>query len=666
MARKCLHNLIVVCCVSVLTVFFAATAWASAAVVQGSVVNLRSAPEGTVIGQVKQGDRVQVLDVSGDWSKVIYGNGRGTAWIHSSLIKAEGGSGGSSATGGQSAVVTGSVVNLRSGAGTSHAVVTEVTRGTRLPVVGKSGDWVKVQIPSGQTAWVAGWLVRVEGKPMPTAPTQGNPAPSTPAPSVSTEKTAVVTASAVKLRSGPGTSHSEVGQVSQGARFPILGTSGHWVKIRLQSGQEAWIAGWLIKVEGKPVQPPSTPADQNPPVNEAPPSDPPADTPPVGEEAVPSGTVAVVKNGLDIKKGPSASSPSIAYVTASSKLPVVARSGSWYKVQIPTGSQGWVPEAEVSVVREDQPSRGADGDGGGLERGAWTIDAETRGDRTELVIKSSSPFEVETFTLSGPDRLVIDLIGVAVDDLPADITLRSDAVDRIRIGRQDGETGRVVCDLAAGLGFTRYRTELSSDGRTLNVDIWTVEDVLRDRVIVLDPGHGGSDPGATGPTGFREKDFNLPVALETARLLRQEGAEVILTRTTDIRLGPTVVEDLEARSRIANQHKADLFVSIHANANTSRSKGGTSVYYHAHPENHTDCVKLARALQNSLVRELGRQDLGIFGSNFLVLRGIDMPGALVETAFISNYEEENLLRQSSFQKKAAVGIVEGIRTYFSS
>lgn len=662
MARKCLFHLITICSVSLLTVFFAVSAWASTAVVQGSVVNLRSAPEGRVIGQVMQGDRVQVLEASGDWSQVIYDNGRGTAWIHSSLIKAEVGNPDASGAEGQTAVVTGSIVNLRSGAGTSHAVVAEVTRGTCLPVVGKSGDWVNVQLPSGQTAWVAGWLIRVEGTPTPKPPPQSNSVQSTPAPSTPTEKTAVVSASVVKLRSGPGTSHSEVAQVSQGTRFPILGTSGHWVKIRLQSGQEAWIAGWLIRVEGTPVQPPSTtPNDPDPP------ADPPASGQPEGEEAVPAGTVAVVKaNSLDIKDSPGARSSSIAQATAGFKLPVIAQSGSWYKVKLPTGSMGWVPENEVSVIREDQPSRGSDNDG--PSSGPWTIDTEETGDRTELVIKSASPFKVETFTLSGPDRLVIDLIGVAVDDLPADIKLRSEAVDEIRIGRQadNPPTGRVVCDLAEGLGYTRYRTDLSSDGRTLRVDLWTVEDVLEDLVIVLDPGHGGADPGAIGPTGFKEKDFNLPVAQETARLLRQEGAEVILTRTTDIRLGSTVAEDLEARSRIANTHQADLFVSIHANANLTRSKGGTSVYYHAHPENHTDCVKLARALQNSLVRELGRQDLGIFGSNFLVLRGIDMPGALVETAFISNYEEESLLRQSSFQKKAAAGIVEGIRTYFGS
>lgn len=325
----------------------------------------------------------------------------------------------------------------------------------------------------------------------------------------------------------------------------------------------------------------------------------------------------------------------------------------------------WVaPEGDqpgrVLITARDPDSPSGDHDG------SWTLDATESGGRTHLLVKSPVPFEHKVFTLTQPDRLVIDLVGVPAGDSLPGIALRSDAVRQVRTGwlSDNPPTGRVVCDLADGLGLTRYRIEVGPDQRSLRVEVWTVDRVLEDRIIVLDPGHGGSDPGAIGPTGFMEKDFNLPVALETARLLRQEGAEVILTRTTDVQLGATTAEDLEKRSQIANAHQADLFVSIHANAGVSRTSEGTSVYYHAHPENHTDCVKLARALQNSLVRELGRKDLGIFGSNFLVLRNIEMPGALIETAFVSNYDEEQLLAQDWFQKKTAAAIVDGIKAYF--
>ncbi len=325
----------------------------------------------------------------------------------------------------------------------------------------------------------------------------------------------------------------------------------------------------------------------------------------------------------------------------------------------------WVPPGGgnaglVLITTEDDPDEGAQG-----ISGPWTLHAKESDGRTQLRIESPVPFEYNIFTLARPDRLVIDLVGVSGTDIPGDIELGSEAVERIRTGfSENPPTGRVVCDLADGLGFTRYRIKTGADRRSLSVEIWTVESVLEDRVIVLDPGHGGADPGAIGPSGLQEKEVNLSVAHKTARLLRQEGVEVILTRTGDVRLGEVQREDLEARSRIANSHQADLFISIHSNASVSPSHQGTSVYYHAHPVNGAENVKLARALQDSLVRELGRKDLGVFGCNFYVLRNTKMPGVLVEIAFMSNYEEEQLLAQDWFREKAAAAIVNGIKAYW--
>lgn len=311
-------------------------------------------------------------------------------------------------------------------------------------------------------------------------------------------------------------------------------------------------------------------------------------------------------------------------------------------------------------AEDDDPAEGDEE----IPDGPWTLSADESNGRTALRIESPVPFDYNVFTLARPDRLVIDLAGVSAD-IPADIELDSEAVSRVRTGFTDNPpTGRVVCDLAGGLGFTRYRVEAGADRRSLQLEIWTVESVLDDRVIVLDPGHGGADPGAIGPSGLQEKDVNLSVAQKTARLLRQEGAEVILTRTGDVRLGEVQREDLEARCRIANNHQADLFVSLHSNASVSPSYQGTSVYYHAHPANSAENVKLARALQDSLVRSLGRNDLGVYSCNFYVLKNTNMPGALVETAFLSNSQEEQLLAQDWFREKTAAAVVEGIKAYW--
>ncbi|MBV1735665.1 MAG: N-acetylmuramoyl-L-alanine amidase [Candidatus Desulforudis sp.] len=666
MSKKLLFQAIIVCCFCFVSMVSAGLAIAQTAVVKGNVVNLRSGP-GTgyaVIGEAKQGDRLSVLDTSGEWSKISRGSL--TGWIHSPLITVEAGN--QTATG-QTAVVTGSTVRLRAGAGTSHPVVGEVPAGTRLPVLGKSGDWLNVLLSSNKTAWVAGWLVRVEGSPAP-APSSAAPTPAAPSgtllpPVQIAVKIAVVTAGIVNVRASAGVSYPVVTQVNQGTRLAVVGGTNDWVNVKLNTGQTAWIARSLVRLEESTA--PSTPQNpaSSPPTTAVP--SPPAGQPGQGspggaEEPMPSGYVAVVKaSSAGVREGPGVQNPVMCFVFQGERFPVLAQKDIWRKITLSDGRTGWVATSQVNIEKAETPSRDGSFDG------SWTLEASESGGRTQIVIKSPVPFEYNTFTLSGPSRLVIDLFGVPNTELPSGSTPHSQAVSQVRVGWQsDAAAGRVVCDLAQGLGLTRHRVEVSPDRKSLKVELWIANDVLDGRVIVIDPGHGGADPGATGPTGYKEKDFNLQTALETARLLRQEGVEVILTRTTDIRLGSTTAEDLDARSRIANQSNADLFVSIHANANLDRSKHGTSLYYHSHPENHVGCAKLARALQASLVKELGRKDLGIFDRQFLVLKNLNMPGALVETAFLSNHEEERLLAQDWFQNRTAIAIVDGIKAYYNN
>jgi N-acetylmuramoyl-L-alanine amidase len=193
---------------------------------------------------------------------------------------------------------------------------------------------------------------------------------------------------------------------------------------------------------------------------------------------------------------------------------------------------------------------------------------------------------------------------------------------------------------------------------------------LKGSKIVLDPGHGtdpqGPDPGAIGPTGVKEKDVNLAIALKLAQLLRAEGAKVYLTRE-----GESTPFSLTERAYYANDLKADVFISIHSNASLNPSVGGTSTYFYAPPGTELEGqreerLRLARYIQESLVVALGRRDIGVLEANFAVLRNTKMPSVLVEVAFISNPEEERLLNDPAFQAKAARGILEGLKKYFNT
>jgi N-acetylmuramoyl-L-alanine amidase len=219
----------------------------------------------------------------------------------------------------------------------------------------------------------------------------------------------------------------------------------------------------------------------------------------------------------------------------------------------------------------------------------------------------------------------------------------------------------------------------------------------RIRKIVIDAGHGGQDPGAIGKTGLREKDINLDIAKRLSKLLKSDGTEVVMTRSTD-RFIP-----LSTRVDIANHSKADLFVSIHANANRVRRLNGIEVYYvspsindskrallaakdaaldidsncfgHSslnlkailwdmiYTNNRAESIELARSICRSINRSLGAEILGIKGANYEVLRGAHMPAVLVETGFLSNYNEERMLRNSYYRQKIAESIAEGINNY---
>ena len=180
------------------------------------------------------------------------------------------------------------------------------------------------------------------------------------------------------------------------------------------------------------------------------------------------------------------------------------------------------------------------------------------------------------------------------------------------------------------------------------------------KIIAIDPGHGGTDPGATGGSGLKEKTVVLNVGLMARDMLIEKGYRVVMTRTGDYRLSENLKEDLKKRAEIANEANADLFVSIHANSFTSPTAHGTETYYHDSLSASSQSAKLANSIQRNLVNTLGRYDRNVKTEDFSVLRNAKMAAALAEIAFISNPEEERLLGSEQFQRNAAKAIVDGI------
>ncbi|PWB75967.1 hypothetical protein C3F09_01520 [candidate division GN15 bacterium] len=178
---------------------------------------------------------------------------------------------------------------------------------------------------------------------------------------------------------------------------------------------------------------------------------------------------------------------------------------------------------------------------------------------------------------------------------------------------------------------------------------------VRGKVIVLDPGHS-TDPGSTGPTGYTESEANLALAKAVQELLAVRGAKVVLTRS-DMRDLP-----LAERPAIAKANRADLFVSIHNNAqpdgvNPYRNNGVSTYYYHPHS------LKLARAVQKQMIEQTELPDYGLYFGNLHVVRPTQYPAILVECAFIIIPEQEALLKSDRFRKQVAKAITNGIESF---
>lgn len=243
--------------------------------------------------------------------------------------------------------------------------------------------------------------------------------------------------------------------------------------------------------------------------------------------------------------------------------------------------------------------------------------------------------------------------------------------------------------------------EIIDDTETFKDIIPTEKEIAKDaKIIVLDAGHGGMDSGAIGPTGVKEKDINLEIVFYLRDLFKKDkNYKTILTRFDDTFI------PLAQRTNIANENNADLFVSVHCNANFNRAVAGFEIYFLS--ENASDSAAKATAIlenssldledktneQKSVLEKMlwsmvinehmnesselcsfivsetkGRLKIpnkGIKQANFFVLRGTQMPAVLVECAYLSNYTEEAKLQTSKFQKAIADSIYEGVKKYYA-
>ena len=343
-------------------------------------------------------------------------------------------------------------------------------------------------------------------------------------------------------------------------------------------------------------------------------------------------------------------------------------------------------------------------------------------DKTRIVIDADRTVSFKQFTLKNPDRVVIDIPNAWMAKGIKIPKASSRFVGGVRIAQHDPTTVRIVVENKVGSSnykaFTlkkpmrvvldfgnigpdtsqatiavpgvqkpqpKPQTQTSStkpaeeaakdqpsQQPTAKDEDQTDEEIqnltsLQGRKITIDPGHGGNDSGAIGPTGIMEKSITLRISNELRRLLVAQGAEVTMTRTTDTEVSPkhakaSDIEELQARCDVANQAGADVFVCIHMDSFSNGAAHGTTGYYYSLGSKKSR--DLADKIRAGVIDQIGTASRGTQSANFYVLKHTDMPATLIEVAFISNPDEEKLLDTEAGVRKAAQGIADGIADYF--
>lgn len=345
---------------------------------------------------------------------------------------------------------------------------------------------------------------------------------------------------------------------------------------------------------------------------------------------------------------------------------------------------------------------------------------------TRIVVDIGKLREYYFSQLASPDRIYVDIYQAKLNPILQGKSIILDAgyMDRIRIAQKNYSTVRLAIDLDFKK-IKRHHVWHLLDPFRIVIDIYPEEAApssppstppqpakpakegysmvrqlgLGVQKIVIDPGHGGKDPGCIGRNGLQEKAIVLDVCKELKKLLEsQKNLEVILTRETDIFL------PVESRPVIANQKRADIYISVHANSFPNKKRSGVQTFYLnfsqdpsvnaiAAQENATstknisemkdiimkivqnskivESKELAEIIQGNIVQTLSNnykniKDLGVKGGPFWVLIGGEMPSILVEISHLSNSKDAERLKSPQYRRHIAQGIYSGIKNYMES
>jgi N-acetylmuramoyl-L-alanine amidase len=467
---------------------------------------------------------------------------------------------------------------------------------------------------------------------------------------------AVATEDQLRVRTGPGTSFKVIGTLNKGQAVTVLDQNENWLKISASFGN-GWIAKQYASLKNE---------------NDS--------------KSNSTTTIGTVTGDiLNVRVTPATNGTILGKLTKGMTVTVLSKQGNWYEIQF-KNQQAWVSSEFVSTNSTDAPGTSTDGIIGTVTasslsvRESYSLNAKvvasvSKGQSFAILKEVNNWVKIEYKT--GKYGWVASwYIDKKSNSAPSEQVKESKVTilqDGTNIRKEPNVQADVVIRANSGDTFTITKIEkdwyqiMLKDGRKGYVAGWIVSvsgsapkiekpgagSYLKNKTIVIDPGHGGVDNGTTGAGGTLEKNLTLRTAKLLYDKLTAAGANVFLTRSDDTYIS------LSQRVSVAQVSAADAFISLHYDSNLDRSVVGmTGYYYHDYQEG------MAETVYSSLVSETGMRNRGVRFGDFHVIRENSQKATLIELGYLSNPSEEMTLTSGPFQEAAASGLYDGLARYF--
>ncbi|WP_165970846.1 SH3 domain-containing protein [Peribacillus frigoritolerans] len=549
------------------------------------------------------------------------------------------------------AVIAVDGLNIRSGPGLSYSVIASVKKGAVYSITDQKKDWYQIQLSGNNKGWVASWLVTLQ---------QSAQAPK--ASSGSSSNTVKSNAEDLRIRSGPGTSFQVTGTFDKGQTAAFVQQNSNWVEISYK-GKRGWVSSQFVSLQKKEQ----------------------------AKAPDPSGSRSgkVIATSLNVRNKPSTSASTIGSLKKNASVAITKTQDKWHEIQF-NGQKGWVHSDFISANSVQAPvSGGKKGkvtasslnvrssgslNGsvvGSISKNAEVTILETKNSWHHIKYSGNKKGWVSSSYISvasgqgntgkgnttSQSKVSILQDGTNIRKGPStnqSILRRANAGEQFSVISKEGDWFKIQLSGNTAGYVAGWVVSQSGEGSSVSRPGGDVTSYLKNKTIVLDPGHGGRDGGAIGTRGSLEKNLTMSTAKLVYDKLKASGADVHLTRSSDSYIS------LSSRVSTAHYRNADAFISLHFDSINNRSVNGMTSYYYSESKDKP----LASPVHSELMKQTKLKDRGTKFGDYHVIRENNQPAVLLELGYVSNSTEELTVRSNAYQERVAQGIYYGLAQYF--